>query len=137
MKDPDTTPNTIDVLAASIADIPPLAERLEKLPEVSHTVSMIRFVPEDQPEKLAILGDAAALLGPTLSPSSVLPPPDAAAELEALKRADQDLSRAAQAEPSALCRAPFGRASQGSSAWRRCAPDDASEPRGRPRRAAQ
>ena len=96
MKDPDTTPNTIDVLAASIADIPPLAERLEKLPEVSHTVSMMSFVPEDQPEKLAILGDAAALLGPTLSPSSVLPPPDTAAEFDALKRADEDLARAAQ-----------------------------------------
>ena len=96
MKDPDTTPNTIDVLAASIADIPPLAERLEKLPEVSHTVSMMSFVPEDQPEKLAILGDAVALLGPTLSPSSVLPPPDAAAEFDALKRADEDLARAAQ-----------------------------------------
>ena len=96
MKDPDTTPNTIDVLAASIADIPPLAERLEKLPEVSHTVSMMSFVPEDQSEKLAILGDAVALLGPTLSPSSVLPPPDAAAEFDALKRADEDLARAAQ-----------------------------------------
>jgi len=96
MKDPETTPNTIDVLAASIADIPPLAERLEKLPEVSHTVSMMSFVPEDQPEKLAILGDAVALLGPTLSPPTVLPPPDAAAEFDALKRADEDLSRAAQ-----------------------------------------
>jgi hypothetical protein len=96
MKDSDTTPNTIDVLAASSADIPPLAERLEKLPEVSHTVSMMSFVPQDQPEKLAILGDAAALLGPTLSPSSMLPPPDAAAEFDALKRADEALSRAAQ-----------------------------------------
>ena len=96
MKDSDTTPNTIDVLAASSADIPPLAERLEKLPEVSHTVSMMSFVPQDQPEKLAILGDAAALLGPTLTPSSMLPPPDATAEFDALKRADEALSRAAQ-----------------------------------------
>jgi hopanoid biosynthesis associated RND transporter like protein HpnN len=96
MKDPDTTPNTIDVLAATTADIAPLAGRLEKLPEVSHTVSLVSFVPEDQPEKLAILSDAAALLGPTLSPPSVQPPPDPAAELDALKRADVDLSRAAE-----------------------------------------
>jgi hopanoid biosynthesis associated RND transporter like protein HpnN len=96
MKDPDTTPNTIDVLAATTADIAPLAGRLEKLPEVSHTVSLVSFVPEDQPEKLAILSDAAALLGPTLSPPSVQPPPDPAAELDALKRADVDLARAAE-----------------------------------------
>ena len=95
MKDPDTTPNTIDVLAPTTADIKPLADRLEKLPEVSHTVSVMSFVPEDQPEKLAILADTAALLGPTLSPPSVQPAPDAAAELEALKRADEDLARAA------------------------------------------
>ncbi|HKF70565.1 MAG TPA: MMPL family transporter [Stellaceae bacterium] len=95
MKDPDTTPNTIDVLAATSADIPPIAARVEKLPEVSHTVSVTSFVPEDQPEKLAIIADTAALLGPTLSPPSVQPPPDTAAELDALKRADEDLSRAA------------------------------------------
>ena len=95
MKDPDTTPNTIDVLAPTTADIAPLADRLEKLPEVSHTLSVTSFVPEDQAEKLAILSDAAALLGPTLTPASVLAPPDPAAELDALKRADEDLGRAA------------------------------------------
>jgi uncharacterized protein len=95
MKDPDTTPNTIDVLAAAPADIPPLAKRLEALPEVSHTVSVMSFVPEDQPEKLAVLGDAAALLGPTLSPAAVLPPPEPPAELDAMKRAADDLAEAA------------------------------------------
>jgi len=95
MKDPDTTPNTIDVLAASPADAAPLAERLDKLPEVSHSVTVMSFVPEDQPEKLAILADVAALLGPTLSPPSPLPPPDAAAELAALKRAADALVLAA------------------------------------------
>ncbi len=96
MKDPDTTPNTIDVLAPTTADIAPLADRLEKLPAVSHTVSVLSFVPEDQEEKLAILSDAAALLGPTLSPTAVMPAPDAGAELSALKHADKDLARAAE-----------------------------------------
>jgi uncharacterized protein len=95
MKDPDTTPNTIDVLAATTTDMKPLADRLEKLPEVSHTVSVLSFVPEDQPEKLAILADAATLLEPTLSPPSVLPPPDPAAELDAMKHADEAMGRAA------------------------------------------
>jgi len=95
MKDSDTTPNTIDVLAATTADLPPLASRLDKLPEVSHTVSVLSFVLEGQPEKLAILADAAALLGPTLSPPSVLPPPDPAAELDAMRRASEELARAA------------------------------------------
>ncbi|MGH7125086.1 MAG: MMPL family transporter [Stellaceae bacterium] len=94
MKDPDTTPNTIDVLAPTTSDIPPLADRLEKLPEVSHTVSLLSFVPEDQPDKLAIIADTASLLGPTLSPAEVRPAPDPAAELEALSRADEALARA-------------------------------------------
>ena len=94
MKDPDTTPNTIDVLVAGTPDIAALADRLDKLPEVSHTVSVLSFVPEDQAEKLAILSDAQTLLGPTLSPPSVQPPPDPAAELDAMRRADEALARA-------------------------------------------
>ena len=86
MGDPETTPNTIDVLASSAQDAAGLAERLDRLPQVSRSLTVMTFVPAEQPEKLAILADAALLLGPTLSPPRVKPPPDAAAELDALKR---------------------------------------------------
>ncbi len=37
MKDPDTTPNTIDILAPSPEAATKLADRLDQLPEVSHS----------------------------------------------------------------------------------------------------
>ena len=74
-RDPDRTPNTIDVLAANRADAATLAARLAKLPEVSHVVSLDSFVPEDQPPKLALIQDAALLLDVTINPLDVAPPP--------------------------------------------------------------
>jgi len=93
--DPDTTPNTIDVLADSPAAAAALAERLDRLPEVSHTLTVMTFVPEEQQEKLAILQDAAMLLGPTLSPPRVKPAPDAGTEIESLQEAASVMARAA------------------------------------------
>ena len=66
MHDPLTTPNTIDVLTPSVAAAAALTPKLEALPEVSTVLSLNSFVPEDQPDKLAILSDLALLIGPTL-----------------------------------------------------------------------
>src|SRR6185437_2277683 len=68
MKDPNTTPYTIDLLEPSLAQATELADLLSKLPEVSQAVTAASYVPEDQDAKIAILQDAAMLLGPTLSP---------------------------------------------------------------------
>jgi hopanoid biosynthesis associated RND transporter like protein HpnN len=101
MGDPETTPNTIDVLAPSPQEAAALAERLNRLPEVSHSLTVMTFVPTEQPEKLAILADAAMLLGPTLSPPSAKPPPDPANELDALEHAAAVLAEAAaESRPS-------------------------------------
>ncbi|HVM78535.1 MAG TPA: MMPL family transporter [Stellaceae bacterium] len=97
MADPDTTPYTIDVLAASPEAARELAERLDRLPEVSHSLTVMTFVPADQQEKLAILQDVAMLLGPTLSPPSVRPAPDIGTEIEALQEAASVMARAAKA----------------------------------------
>ncbi len=64
--DPNWTPNTISVLAPSLAAARPIVSRLDALPEVSRTVTLQSFVPADQPEKLAIIGTAAARLNPML-----------------------------------------------------------------------
>src|SRR5205823_8828980 len=69
MRNPDTTPNTIDVLRPSLAEAKALAERLARLPEVDHAVTLASFVPEQQQEKLALIGDAALLLDPVLNPA--------------------------------------------------------------------
>jgi len=97
MKDPNTTPNTINVLAPSPEAAEKLGAELEKLPEVSHTLTIMTFIPEDQDAKIAIVDDAAALLGPTLSPPTVKPAPTPDEELASLKRAAETLARAATA----------------------------------------
>ena len=95
MKDPNTTPYTIDLLEPSLAQATALADRIAKLPEVSQAVTAASYVPEDQDEKLAILQDAAMLLGPTLSPARVKPPPDDSAVLDAIARCAADVKKAA------------------------------------------
>lgn len=95
MKDPNTTPNTIDIVAPSPDAATKLTDRLDQLPEVSHSLTIMSFIPEDQPEKLAIIADAATLLGPTLSPPAVKPPPTPAEELAALRHAAETVAHAA------------------------------------------
>ena len=75
MKNPDTTPNTIDVLKPSLDEANKAADALSKLPEVSRAVTLSSYIPEDQPQKLAILSDVNLLIGPTLDPAHIRPPP--------------------------------------------------------------
>ena len=57
MKNPDTTPNTIDVLEPNVAAAVQIADKIGKLPEVSRAVTIESYIPEDQDQKLAILQD--------------------------------------------------------------------------------
>ena len=99
-KDPTTAPDTIDVLAPSVEAAVHLGEQLEKLPVVDHVLTLASFVPEDQDEKLALIGDAAMLLEPTLAPASTKPPPTDAETVAAMTHAVQSLdeARAANAQ---------------------------------------
>jgi hopanoid biosynthesis associated RND transporter like protein HpnN len=67
MKDPETTPYTLEVLAASAKDASELASRLGRLREVSQAIWLGSFVPGDQPAKLEIIEDARGLLEPAWS----------------------------------------------------------------------
>ena len=75
MRDPDTTPYTLDVLAPSAAAASGLALRLGNLPEVRQVIWLGSLVPADQEEKLAILEDARTLLDPAWSSVSPKAPP--------------------------------------------------------------
>jgi hopanoid biosynthesis associated RND transporter like protein HpnN len=75
MTSPDATPYTIDILAPSASAAADLVPRLEALPEVDRVLTLASFVPSDQEEKLATIADAAFLVLPSLSPSSVAPAP--------------------------------------------------------------
>jgi len=84
MTDPSTTPYTAEILAPSLEAAEALADRLSRLPEVAQTVTAASYVPQDQPEKLAIIEDLQLLLGPTLSPVATEPPPSDADVLKAM-----------------------------------------------------
>jgi hopanoid biosynthesis associated RND transporter like protein HpnN len=85
MRDPTTNPYTAEILAPSLGDAERIAARVAELPEVAQAVTAASFIPDDQEQKLAIVGDLALLLGPTLIPgSSTLPPPSEAQVLAAI-----------------------------------------------------
>ena len=96
LADPDRTPNTIDVLAPSLAEADALARRLAAVPEVSHAVTLSGFIPARQEEKLAFVEDAAALLAPTFDPAEVRAAPSDAEVVRSLRRTAADLRRAAE-----------------------------------------
>ena len=87
IKDPETSPNLIEVLAPSTEAAPAIAEKLRKLPSVARVIDIDTFVPPDQDQKLAIIADTAQLLGPILNPSRKPPPPTDADNVKAVKDA--------------------------------------------------
>jgi uncharacterized protein len=101
MRDPNTTPNTIDVLTPSVADAAALARRLEQLPEVDHAITLTSFVPEQQEAKLALIEDAALLLDPVLNPGQAKPPPSDDDMVRAMERTAQMLEEATAAHSGA------------------------------------
>jgi hopanoid biosynthesis associated RND transporter like protein HpnN len=84
MANPLTSPNTIDIAQPSLAAADALAAKVGKLPEVGQTITLSSFVPEDQDKKLALIADANNLIGATIAPFEVAPPPNDAETAAAL-----------------------------------------------------
>jgi hopanoid biosynthesis associated RND transporter like protein HpnN len=91
MKDPETSPNTIDVLSPSLDAADAMARRLATLPEVRETRTLRSFVPNAQPEKIALIADAAMLLDATLNPFEPVMPPTAADIAQSMDMTKQKL----------------------------------------------
>lgn len=102
LRDPDRTPNTLSVLTANEDAAKALATRLAKLPEVRDAITLDSFVPGDQPEKLALIEDAALLLDATINPFELAPPVDDPSTVAALGKAAGELRRLAAARPGPL-----------------------------------
>lgn len=100
-KDPQTSPNTIDVLAPSLAKARLLVPRLEALPEVDQVLTIESFIPRHQTEKLALISNAAMLLDTTLDPFFVKPAPTDAETVASLRTTAKALQALATADPSA------------------------------------
>src|SRR4029078_10901625 len=109
MADPDTSPNTLDILESNAARASALAERLRQLPEVAHVVTLQSFVPKDQDEKLAIIDDASFFLRNKLNPDQVEPNPTPADTLAAIDTTASDLRGAAAASDTSPAAVPARR----------------------------
>ncbi|MBV8662043.1 MAG: MMPL family transporter, partial [Hyphomicrobiales bacterium] len=92
MRDPNDTPNTIEVLTPNLAQATELAAKIAKVPEVAQTRTLQSFIPTGQDDKLAVIQDASFFLQNTLNPQVKPAPSDAddAAALETTARALSD-----------------------------------------------
>ncbi len=94
--DPSRTFNTIDVLMPNREEAAVMAGKLAALPEVSQAITVGSFVPRDQDAKLAVIGDTAMLLEPTLDPPDTAPAPTDADTVAALEKTAAALRQAAE-----------------------------------------
>ena len=76
--DPRAGISAVNVVAKSLDEAASVAERLQKLPEVSQTQTLLNFVPQDQDKKLALIEEFSRQLAPALErPGSSKAPTDA------------------------------------------------------------
>ncbi len=90
-KDPETGANAIEVAAPSLADAEALTRRFAGVPEVSRTVTINSFVPDDQAEKRHAIEAAAKATDGDFNASDVDPPPTDAEIVESLQSAAESL----------------------------------------------
>jgi uncharacterized protein len=95
MSDPDRTPNTVDIVAPSLKAADALAERLSALPQVERATTLTSFIPKDQPEKLALIENAAMLLDSVFTPLDTKPPPSDRETIDSLRTTAAALKQAA------------------------------------------
>jgi hopanoid biosynthesis associated RND transporter like protein HpnN len=96
LKDPTTSPNTIDIECSSLQAAGALADRLAALPEVAKAVTLNSFVPDDQEAKLEQIQDLATLLGPSLDPPTIAAAPTDSETVDAVRAAATALQEAAR-----------------------------------------
>ncbi len=94
-KDPNTSGSSIELLEPSLDQANATARRLEKLPEVSRTMTLSDFVPQGQQEKLPLIQRAAAAINPALNPPQIKPAPTDAENVDAAKSMSDQLNQVA------------------------------------------
>jgi uncharacterized protein len=94
-KDPDANTDAIQVMAPSLKDGREIADRLSKLPSVSHVLMLPSFVPDRQAEKLPVIRNAARALSGAFDPKNLQPAPNDEDNVEALNEGAGRLTEAA------------------------------------------
>lgn len=94
LDDARTSPWGIEAVAPDLASAQVLAARLRELDVVASVETIADFIPDEQDEKLAILADASLfLVPPHRDGAGSAAPPDVEAQLEALRRLDDELAQ--------------------------------------------
>ena len=91
LEDPGTSPYVIQIVAQNLTDANELAGRLKELDVVDRALTLSKFVPENQEEKLGIIEEMSLVLDPILTPVDPLPPPSPDEEARAVQEFDQKL----------------------------------------------
>jgi uncharacterized protein len=107
MRDPDQSPNTLEVIRPNLATADKLAATFRADPTVYTARTLSSFIPTDQPEKIALIADAANLMDFTLNPVEVAPAPTDGEVIDSLNRAAEKLRQVSTADASV--RADFSR----------------------------
>jgi hopanoid biosynthesis associated RND transporter like protein HpnN len=94
MKDPQESPNTLQVLAPNLAATPPMVAKLSALPEVDSVQTLDSFIPADQTPKLAEISNTSLLMDLTLNPIAAAPAPTDAELQASLAKAAADIRKA-------------------------------------------
>ena len=87
MKDPERSPNTLEVIRPSLAAADRLARTFRSDPTVYDARTLSSFIPAHQSKKIALISDAANLLDLTLNPIAVEAPPTDSQITKSLRRA--------------------------------------------------
>ncbi len=99
-RDPDESPDTLEVIRPSLASADQLAAIFRKDPTVYSARTLWSFIPSGQAGKIALISDTANLMDLTLNPPVVAPPPTDGQVIDSLNRAAVDLRQAASRDPS-------------------------------------
>ena len=95
------SPWTLTLLASNSEDAAHYANKLSGLEPVDMSLTLEKFVPSDQEEKLAIIEEMGLLLGPELSEVSDRPPPTAKEQIASLRDFSSTLEEYLKNSPKA------------------------------------
>jgi len=87
MRDPDRSPNRVEVIRPNLAAADELAVAFRSNPTVHSALTLSSFIPGDQAQKIALIADTANLVDLTLNPLEVAAPPTDAELSDSLARA--------------------------------------------------
>jgi hopanoid biosynthesis associated RND transporter like protein HpnN len=94
MKDPQESPNTLQILAPNLAATPAIVAKVAALPEVDSVQTLNSFIPADQPAKLAEISNAQLTMDLSLNPIATTPAPTDAELQASLSKAAGDIQKA-------------------------------------------